>query len=383
MEIDLNSQLVACLVETYGYPAPAVWGVYERVVTLCEELGKSIDPPILRVLAIASLTIGDLTRAHQLGEEFLKVYEQTGDPMIKVEGEYVLGVTHHWLGNCSRARTHLETALANYDPANQTRHISLFAQDPRPVCLVRLAWSLWLLGFSDQAIAALDQGVTYARSLHHPHTEGYALVFGAQVLTDMGRKEEAARLLQSLETLVQDYPMSFWNHRGQILRHCLAIGQRPAEECIAGVRQSMAAYDKDRGFICYSHFFCSMACAHLGNGDVESGLDIIEEAYDALKANDERDYLAEIHRIRAELLARGDHPSEEVESAFAEALTVARDQGAKSLELRSTLSLGRYRLSKDVKKKAEVHALVQDVYDDFTEGFDSPDLIDARAFLDG
>jgi hypothetical protein len=149
VEILLNSELAACLVETYGYPAPAVWGVYERVVELFEELGRPIDPPILRVLAIARLTVGDLTRARNLGEEFLRVYDETRDPMTKVEGEYVLGVTHHWLGNFSHARKHLETALSNYDPADQARHITLFAQDPRAVCLVRLAWSLWNLGYPD------------------------------------------------------------------------------------------------------------------------------------------------------------------------------------------------------------------------------------------
>ena len=177
--------------------------------------------------------------------------------------------------------------------------------------------------------------------------------------------------------------MTFWNHRGQVLRHCLAIGERPAGECIAGIRQAMASYDKDRGYICYSHFLCYIARAHLSAGDAESGLDVIQETFDSLETNDERDHLAEIHRTRGELLAAGGRPSEDVESAFTEALAVARNQGAKSLELRAAMSLGRYRLSHGTGKKAEAHALVQGIYDWFTEGFDSPDLIAARAFLDG
>lgn len=383
MEIVLNSQLVACLVEAHGYPAPAVWGVYERVVELSEELGRPIDPAVLRALAIASLTIGDLTRARSLGEEFLKVCGETRDPMIKVEGEYVLGVTHHWLGNFSQAREHLENALSAYDPTNQAEHINLFAQDPKPVCLVRLAWCLWYLGFPDRAVDTLNRGVTFARSLHHPHTEGYALVFGAQALTDMGRNEQAAILLQSLAELIQDHPMTFWDHRGHVLSHFLAVGERPADECIAGMRQAMASYDQDRSYVCYSHFLCYIARAHLSIGEVESGLDVIQETFDALETNDERDYLAEIHRIRGELLAAGGRPSEDVESAFTEALAVARNQGAKSLELRAAMSLGRFWLSQGTRQKAKAHALVQSVFDWFTEGFDSPDLIAARAFLDG
>jgi predicted ATPase len=219
--------------------------------------------------------------------------------------------------------------------------------------------------------------------LHHPHTEGYALLFGAQALADMGRSGQATLLLQSLAELIQDHPMAFWDHRGQILGHFLAIGERPADECIAGIREAMASYDKDRCYICYSHFLCYIARAHLSIGEIESGLNVIQETFDALETNDERDYLAEIHRTRGELLADGGRPAEEVESAFAEAQAVARNQGAKSLELRAAMSLGRFWLSRGAKHKARSHALVQSVFDWFTEGFDSPDLVAARAFLDG
>ncbi|MEZ5276964.1 MAG: AAA family ATPase [Opitutaceae bacterium] len=382
MEIVLNSKLVACLVETYGYPAPAVWGIYDRAVELCEELGRPTDLPILRVLAIASLTIGDLTRARRLGEEFLRVFDQTKAKMTMVEGEYILGVTHHWLGNFARARQHLETSLANYDPADRARHITLFAQDPKAVCLVRLGWSLWFLGYPDQAADAINQAVQVARSLHHPHTEGYALCFGAQALTDMGRKESALALLDSLEVILADHPMAFWDHRGRVLRHFLSLGDRPAAECVTGMREAMAAYDKDRCFVCFSHFLCYIARAYLSTADIGSGLATIQEAYELLETIDERHYLAEIHRIRGELLAAGKGQSEEIEAAFGQALEVARIQGARSLELRAALSLGRFRLSKNKRNKAKAHALVREVADGFTEGFDFPDLIEARAFLD-
>lgn len=199
----------------------------------------------------------------------------------------------------------------------------------------------------------------------------------------MGRNEQASLLLESLAELIHDHPMTFWDHRGQVLSHFLAVGKRPADVCIDGIRRAMASYGTDRSYVCYSHFYCFIARAHLSIGDVDSGLKVIQEAFTGLETNDERDYLAEIHRIRGELLAAGGRPAKDVESAFSEALAVARSQGTKSLELRAALSLGKYRLSQGAQQKAKARALVQSVYDGFTEGFDSPDLVAARAFLEG
>ena len=198
----------------------------------------------------------------------------------------------------------------------------------------------------------------------------------------MGRKADALALLEALRELTKDHPLAFWDHRGQVLSHFLALGERPADECITGMREAMKAYDKDRCFVCFSHFFCYIARACLSVDDVKSGLGAIQEAVDILETIDERHYLAEIHRIRGELLAAGEGQSGEIEAAFEQALDVARRQGAKSLELRAALSLGRFWLSKNKRKKAKARALVREITDWFTEGFDSPDFISAKAFLD-
>jgi predicted ATPase len=121
-------------------------------------------------------------------------------------------------------------------------------------------------------------------------------------------------------------------------------------------------------------------------GQIDEGLAIADEALALVEATGERFYEAELHRLRGELLRRQEpgegRPSpDEVEACFRRALDVASRQGAKSLELRAALSLAR--LLQDCGRSDEGRRLLMTTFGWFTEGWDTPDLQDARAFLEG
>ena len=379
-ELELNTDLGVCLVASQGYPAPGVWGIYERAVDLCRQLERPTAPPILRALALASLVIGDLKRAHALGEELLGLFEQQREPVVYVEGHYVLGVACFWLGRFEESRAHLEQALASYDPRLRHTHISLYAQDPKAVCLCRLAWTLWYLGCPGPAIARLDEALAYARTLKHPHTEGYVLYFGAQLLFDLRDEARAGELLDALERLAARHTLPFWEDRGKTLDNFLRAGRTEARDWRARAREAMAASVRYGDVVYLTQSFGIAANLYLRQGAVAEGRAAIAEVFDLMKRTDPRYYSAELHRLDGELLGTSGAKADTQEACFHQALLVAREQGAKSLELRAAMSLGR--LWHSQRKTAQARRLLESVYMSFGKECVTADLEEARALLD-
>ena len=124
---------------------------------------------------------------------------------------------------------------------------------------------------------------------------------------------------------------------------------------------------------------CSLAQAHTKAGNPEEGLTTLAEALTIIEETDERHFEAELHRVRGELLLMQGSETE-AEASLRKAIEVARHQQAKSWELRATTSL--CRLFKEQAKTHEARAMLAEVYGWFTEGFDTPDLKEAKALLD-
>lgn len=378
-ELELNTELGVCLVSSRGYPASDVWGVYERAVDLCGHLERPTAPPILRGLAIASIVVGDLKRAYSLGEELLGLFNQQRDPVVAVEGHYVLGVTCFWLGRFAEAKAHLEQALARYDASRRHLHISLYAQDPKAVCLCRLAWTLWYLGFPQQALAMMDEALAFAPTLKHPHTEGYVLYFAAQLTFDLRDEARARGMLAALDRLTARHRLTYWEKRGRMLSDFLRAGQAGVSDCGAPARKAMAASALDGETVNFTQFLGYAADLHLRQRTAAAGRAAIAEAFELMKRSEERYYCAELHRLDGELLRAGGAKAEAQETCFHQALLVAREQGAKSLELRAAMSLGR--LWHSQRKPAQARTLLREAYASFGDGCVTADLKDARVLL--
>ena len=178
-ELDLQTALGVSLVATRGYPASEVMEVYSRAWVLCQQLRNPPSPPILRALAIASVTYLDLGRAEDLGNQLLSLAEHDRDPILFTEAHYVLGVTSFWQGSLIASRMHLEEAIAHYNPAQSRLHISMYSQDPKVVCLCRLSFVLECLGYPDQATQRIQEALTVAQKVSHPFSLAYALNWAA------------------------------------------------------------------------------------------------------------------------------------------------------------------------------------------------------------
>lgn len=185
-ELELSTALLAPLVASEGYASPQIHETHRRALVLTRSLRAEPSPPLLRSLGLGSLALGDFAAARGYGTALRERGQRDDDDILRVEGEYLLGVTAFWAGELTAAREHLERAVATYRDENLREHLLRYAQDPPVICLTRLALTQWFLGDEAAAIRARDQGLARAEEIAHPYSLTTALLFASLLALDMG-----------------------------------------------------------------------------------------------------------------------------------------------------------------------------------------------------
>ena len=374
-ELELRTALGVALVILDGYGAPETRETYIRARELSERLGRPTSGPVLRGLALASLAEAELAAAYGFGVRLHELAETEGDPILLVEAHYVLGVSSFWLGELARSRLHLEKALASYDPAQHGVHVALYSQDPRVICLVRLGLVLWYLGYPDQAAEETREALARADQLGHPYSRAYVLAYDGWLANDRGDATLLRRNVTALGQQVKEGFGGLFESFGIILEgwELAAGGQAHAGTDL--MRKGLAAMEVTRAAVHFPYFKALLARGLREMGAVDEGLAAISEAQEMSERTQDHFWDAELHRLRGEFLLARPGNEEGAEECFRAALQVARQQGARSLELRAATSLARH------YRGEESLRLLKDLYGWFTEGFDTADLQEARAVL--
>jgi predicted ATPase len=300
-----------------------------------------------------------------------------------------LGTTLYFLGGVAQARTHLEQGIALYDSRQHRSHVLLYGQDTGITCLSTLARALWVLGYPDQALQRSQEALALARQLAHPFSLAFALYFGAVVGQYRREWREVQRLAEALMALSAEQGFAQRLAQGRIMLGWTLVEQGQMAEGIVQIRQNMTAYGATGADLGRSSYLVLLAEAYRKKGQVEAGLAVLAGATTAVQRNRICFNEAEIYRLQGELLLRqamggSDSPARlppQAEACLHQALDVARRQGAKSLELRAAMSLGR--LWQQQGKRREARLLLADLYSWFTEGFETADLQEAKALLEG
>ena len=171
LELDVRIALGSPLVALEGYGSKGAHQLYERALVLCRKLHRTVDPPILRGLGLARLQGCRFDDCGELGRALLD--HESHDPIAKTEGRYLLGVSAFWRGDLAMARHNLDGAIETYDVSHRDEHLALYAQDPKAVCLVRLALvELWT-GDAGRADEMARSALELAVDLDHLMTLGY------------------------------------------------------------------------------------------------------------------------------------------------------------------------------------------------------------------
>ena len=383
LELGLQIALVVPLATNAGYGSPDLMAACHRALSLATDLGRTPDPSVLRALAIGSVGRVSFAEAQALGAQLLALAGREQDPILFTEAYYVLGVTSFFQGEFRRARSELEQAIVHYDLTNSPVHIARYAQDPKVVCLCRLALVLWYLGYPDQAARTSAAALAFAREVGHPFSLVYCLYWNAMLHQHCGQIDAMLRSAEAAISLSSAHQLGTFVHWSTSLQGwALAelgdtgVGMMQLRASIALARESGAQN---------LHVFNLLLLAeHAGKvGDCEQSLALLDEVLATVEATGAYWCKAEAYRHKGELLLRK-HPDAQtdrvaVEASLRQALALAQDQHAKALELRAAVSLAR--LWQSAGRSDEARQLLAPIYAWFTEGFDTADLQKARILL--
>jgi class 3 adenylate cyclase/predicted ATPase len=399
-ELTLQMFLGVVLMATKGYAAPEVAEVQVRVQALCQQVGES--PQLFQALPQLRgfyFVRGELQTARTLAEQSLEFAQRFQVPVLLVWASYGLGETLLYSGGIAPAHVHLEKGIVAYDP-QQIRAFLLgvrSVQDPGVACLSHAARALWYLGYPDQARERIRQALTLARELSHPFSVVWALC-NAAVQHKLCREEHfvqerAGAAIQ----LAQEQGFPFFIARAETVRGWALAQQGQGAKGIAQIRRGMAAYQAMGMELYRPDALILLAEAYGQVGQEAEGLQVLAEALEGIHKMGAGLFEAEVQRLKGELTlqklsvagsqfsvtdpqAPTPDPQTEAEACFLKAIDIARQQQAKSLELRAVMSLSR--LWQSQGRKEEAHRMLAEIYGWFTEGFDTKDLQEAKALLE-
>jgi predicted ATPase len=377
-ELALQLTLGPPLIVIKGTAAPEIERTYQRAHELSQKVGDASQ----QFSALWGLWYSQLDprKEQERAEQLLTLAERAQDPGLLLEAYHALGPSYLWGGEYATALAHFEQGIARYDPRQHRSYAALYAgHDPGVCCLCHAAWCQWMLGYPDRALKKGREAVELARQQSDPTGLARAHFLIGQFHQS---RRDAADTLEHAEALLRLAAEQGLPHHlagGSVLRGWSLAQQGQAEEGLARVRAGLAARSM-RTLSSRNQFLIILAevCGKGGKG-VE-GLAVVAEALQGVEDTGLCFYEPELHRLKGELLLTlaPQNPAD-AESSFRQAITSARRQKAKSLELRAVLSLSR--LYHELGKKEEARQMLAEIYGWFTEGFDTADLQEAKALL--
>ncbi|MDJ0848267.1 MAG: TOMM system kinase/cyclase fusion protein [Myxococcota bacterium] len=373
-ELELQLALGPSLTATRGYGDPELERAFGRARELCGEIGESAE----LVRALVGLSLYDFVRGHvragaDLAEQALAVAERVGEAFPLQVAHTRLGINLAYLGEPLRGLEHLEQAIRLHDPA---RHAPLEAAWGQGigVSVARLIASivLWMVGHPDRARRLSREAIELARE-GDPFDLAQVLA-AAEVLHCLREPDLARERTEEAIAIAQERGYPFLLVQARMNRGWALGSPRGLEE----LEESLGLFRAAGVRVFLPSWFCYSVEANLELGRPEAALAALEAALVIEKQTDVRPN-PDLHRLEGEILLRRGG-AREAEGCFRHALELARKSGTKSWELRAATSLAR--LLRDRGERDEACALLQPVYDWFTEGFDTADLKHAKALLE-
>jgi len=382
-ELRLQVRLGLQLQITKGFAAPEAQQAYLRARELLRHVPQtSLVFPVLWGLWLFHKVRSELPKAREMAEELHSRAAELGDPALILQSQQAFAVTTLCLGQPAATRQHMEQATALYDPQRHRGQTFLFGQDPGVACLAFGGVALWLLGYPDQAVAKSSEATRLSHELSQPSSQVLALHFAAMLHQCRGDARSALVAAELALAIAADQGFSFWHAGGTVFRGWALSRSGNDPQAITMLQEGLEAWGMTGSVTYRTYFLALLAEALESMGRLGDALEALEEALALAQRTSEGLFEAELHRLRGQMLSRLGQAREARKRAkeeFESALEIARDQEAKSLELRAVMSL--CRCYEDQGRLEAVRPLLQETYRWFTEGFDTPDLQAAREIL--
>jgi class 3 adenylate cyclase/predicted ATPase len=378
-ELDLQTALGGALIAARGYSAPETGQAFARARELCAQID---DPgqlfPVLFGRWLFHLLRAELAITREVADEMLRLAQEQADSAGLVIAHRVTGTSLFWLGRFAEARAHLEQALTLYEPGRHSQLAHLYNFDPRVIGLDFLSLALYALGYPEQAQARSEQALAEAKQLSNLVTLAVVLQHACMIHQFLGDHRSVGQRAEELWSLATGQGFPFWVAHASFLRAWAEAQGGQGDQEIMQLHGHIDAIRSSGAVLIVPYYLALLAEIHGKRGDIVGALNLLTEALVLVDQTGECWFGAELHRLRGELLwATGEQ--DPAEAALRTAVALARDQHAKSWELRAAASLGR--LCRAKGRSVEARELLAPVCEWFTEGFEHPDLQDARALL--
>jgi DNA-binding winged helix-turn-helix (wHTH) protein/predicted ATPase len=392
-EIALRMILIISLMAVKGF----AWAGVEEVYAEGKDLFRLSKPSaqlfnVRYLLGLFYIIGGKIKSALEISNELLQLAEGLKDSTLAMEAHRAMGSSQLEMGRCTEAIEHFDRVSQLYASNRHLPYTLTIGHDCKVLCECCAGRALWALGFPDAGLERMQGGVTLARQLSHPQT----LVAAAHCAADLhglrGEPLLAQERAREALRLAEEYDLELWVAFGKI-----DLGSADAElgniqQGIEEMQQGVAAYEATGGKLWLPYFLGLLANTLGKEGRIEEGLAVIAKALTMGELNSDAFAMPELHRIKGELLLNSSHllrggklPSDssrvstlsEARASFNDALSIAKQQGTRSWELRA--ALGMHRL--DLMVGSPDHTRLAEIFSSFTEGFETVDLKQARARL--
>jgi hypothetical protein len=366
-----------------GWPAPQLAEVLKPALLLAK---TAREPRLLARtlwgLWVQLMSVGPVAESLVWSEALLSAGEEIADEELLLVGHMAVMVTNFWLGNPREVQRHARAIMEHYVRERHGQIVKFMNHDPKTLAGIYLPLVLWILGYPDRAAAMVDERDAHARLIGHPFDSGFVLTLGAWVFHYRGEPEKQYARNEAVQKLARDAGLPFLS---EVLAPFLSTGislaqQGRLSEGIEHMQRGIQFWEAAGAKTVTPYIRSRLGEAIALNGDVDGGLSHVDAMLEQIARPgwQERGHLAEILRLKGWMLSlKGDLAG--AERNYLASLDWAREQEAKSWELRTATSLARQWQAQG--KRKEAYDLLAPIYAWFTEGFDTKDLMEAKALL--
>ena len=386
-ELSLNLDLSVPLIAATGYASSEVECVHMHAHQLSiRTRNRELRARTLFGLCELHLVRGNILAGCEQAQELLRHARRIRSQEAQLHAHSLLSSAFYFQGKLNEAKSHSEAACDIYDWHKHSPSVSGTPHDPGVYCLGGLSCFAWHLGSPDQAVQNVHETLALAHKFPSPNNLGLAYSFAMEVFQFRREPERVRDKAEMMITLALEYGFPFWLAEGQIMKGWALAQQGKETEGIALIEQGLAAWQNTGAGINATNFRALLAESYERVGRVKDGLKTLQEALKIGRKTGERFYEAELQRLTGELmqLKAGKNPKEQLandaEECFRKAIRLARHRKAKSLELRAEVSLARLLHTQGKGNLAQRR--LKKIHDWFTEGFNTPDLKEAKVLLD-
>ena len=357
-----------------GFNAAQTRSAFLRALALCKRAGdEAMLILVLRGIYNTHFVRGEHRKGQQVAEQVLELAHRTKDACHFGHACAALGSNLFYRGELAVAREVLEKAVADVGGGRHPVQAHYVLIDIKTAALMNLSWTLWILGYPDQAVDIGRQAIAAARESAQPFSLAAALTWVSSVHLCCKQTAVVEQLHHELSAVAHKHQLAPWGDCGTFIEGELLAAKGQREAGLTRIESALALLRGAQARRAWSWMSAEAIEKCLAVDRIDQGLALLSEAFENIERNDERYWEAELYRLKGELLRAQSKRSEpQAEACFQHALAIARTQSARSLELRAAMSLAR--LWCDVGKREQALDLLAPVQDWFSEGLDTGDL---------